>query len=224
LCGHIERDLNHHDIYLVRANNDGDTVWTRTFFNTGSSSAHDAMELPDGSLVICGGTNSYGAQESDYFLLKLSAAGDSLWMRLYGTSGVEQAPRLAGSAETGFILAGWTLVPGRRWDIYVVKTAPLLTVDPPTEEIVNHFQLYPAYPNPFNSVCTMVYTVPRPADVEFGVYDVTGRLVRRALLGQQGPGNHEWFLNGSGMATGTYFVRLSAGGPPVQTQKVLLVK
>jgi hypothetical protein len=223
LCCHRDLGRPRAEIYLLRVDGEGNPLWMRALDDGGNSGANDAVELADGNFIVAGLTSSYGAQQSDYFLLKLSATGDSLWMRLYGTSGVEQAPRLAGSAETGFILAGWTLVPGRRWDIYVVKTAPLLPVDPPPAEIVHRFRLYPAYPNPFNGGTTISFELDHDSDVVLAVFDVLGKEVATLWSGRQAAGRHWVVWNAESLPSGSYFCRLS-GDRTSQTSRLLLLK
>ncbi len=58
------------DFYLVRTNANGDTLWTREYGEAGREGAY-AMELTsDGGCILAGFTESYGARDSDFFVLK----------------------------------------------------------------------------------------------------------------------------------------------------------
>ncbi|NQS98018.1 MAG: T9SS type A sorting domain-containing protein [candidate division Zixibacteria bacterium] len=55
------------------------------------------------------------------------------------------------------------------------------------------------------------------------VYDIAGREVSRLFDGFQPAGKHQTTFDASGLPSGIYFVRLSAGNN-IQTQKIALVK
>lgn len=83
-------------------------------------------------------------------------------------------------------------------------------------------------PNPFNPVTTISYSVPgETADVDVSVYNVSGELVATLYRGPSAPGMHvaTWSgrdSRGRQVASGVYFVRLSAGGAVVTRKGVLL--
>jgi hypothetical protein len=85
------------------------------------------------------------------------------------------------------------------------------------------------YPNPFNPTTTIAFSLKRKGHVELVIYDVRGRVVKRLLCGERGPGFYtdlEWGgLNDHGqeVASGVYFYRLTAPGF-MQTRKMVLVK
>lgn len=73
------------------------------------------------------------------------------------------------------------------------------------------------YPNPFNPLTTVAFTLDRDAQAKLRVYDVRGRLVRRLLDSylSAGPRSVTWDGkddSGRLVASGTYFLRLEAGG------------
>ncbi|MEM1125961.1 MAG: M60 family metallopeptidase [Bacteroidota bacterium] len=85
-------------------------------------------------------------------------------------------------------------------------------------------QLEAAYPNPFNPVTTIRYELAETSPVRIQVVDVLGRQVAvLANEARQAPGLYQVRFDGSGLASGTYFVRMQAGSF-VQTQTVLLAK
>lgn len=79
------------------------------------------------------------------------------------------------------------------------------------------------YPNPFNPSTTFKFAVPEQTHVELAVYNTNGQLVTRLVNEVRMQGNHEVVWNAAGLASGTYFVRLSAAGF-TKTQKVMLLK
>jgi hypothetical protein len=100
------------------------------------------------------------------------------------------------------------------------------------------FSLMQNYPNPFNPRTLIKYTVGgnrgcQPAgglvgglgvsDVSLVVYDVLGRQVAVLVNERKTPGSYEVYFDGSGLASGMYIYRLSAG-TFVQARRMILVR
>jgi len=85
------------------------------------------------------------------------------------------------------------------------------------------FMLHQNFPNPFNPSTTIKYELPRSAVVNLSVYDLLGRMVSVLVNERREAGVHEVKFNGSNLASGVYFYRLTAGDF-VQTRKLLLVR
>ncbi len=79
------------------------------------------------------------------------------------------------------------------------------------------------YPNPFNPVGSIVYTLPEPADVNIRVFDILGRQVDVLVHGAQQPGTHTVTWNAESIASGMYFVRMEAGSH-VLIRKAVVMK
>ncbi len=84
------------------------------------------------------------------------------------------------------------------------------------------------YPNPFNPMTVIRFSVPVDQGVELAVYDVRGVRVRSLVSDVLTAGHHEatWMGrddNGRAVASGTYFYRLTSGGQSV-VGKMLLMK
>ena len=85
------------------------------------------------------------------------------------------------------------------------------------------FALYPNYPNPFNPVTNINFSLPENQRVNLGVYSVTGRLVESLLNEDRVSGFHSVQWNAGRHASGVYFYRLDAGANS-KTQKMILLK
>jgi hypothetical protein len=89
-------------------------------------------------------------------------------------------------------------------------------------------RLYLNQPNPFNPLTTIKYDVPVDGRVTLRVYDVRGALVRTLIDTDLPRGSHQatWDgrdASGRGMASGSYFARVEAGGR-VETVRMSLVR
>ena len=85
------------------------------------------------------------------------------------------------------------------------------------------FALYPNYPNPFNPVTNINFSLPENQKVNLGIYSVTGRLVESLLNEDRVSGFHSVQWNAGRHASGVYFYRLDAGANS-KTQKMILLK
>jgi Ca-activated chloride channel homolog len=95
------------------------------------------------------------------------------------------------------------------------------------------FVLHQNYPNPFNPSTTIRFELPTDGHVTLKIYDLSGRLVKTLLSGDQYAGAHTAVWDGSDdagrkVAAGVYFYQLeftdASGARQVLTQKMSLVK
>lgn len=85
------------------------------------------------------------------------------------------------------------------------------------------FSLLQNYPNPFNPSTRIQYTIARRQPTIVKVYDVLGREVATLVNEVKEPGTYAAVWNASGMASGVYFCRLTAGSFTA-TRKLVLMK
>ena len=98
---------------------------------------------------------------------------------------------------------------------------PLLTGIPDPPASGREIKL-DVYPNPFNPVTTITYSIPSAGSVTLSVYDVEGRLVE-TLVDEAWHERNEYQVQwGATRATGIYFVRLEAAGETRVVKAVLL--
>jgi chitinase len=71
------------------------------------------------------------------------------------------------------------------------------------------FMLYQNYPNPFNPSTTIKFDLPTSSQVTLSVYDVLGRQVSVLVNERRNAGVHEVKFDGSNLASGVYFCRVS---------------
>jgi len=88
--------------------------------------------------------------------------------------------------------------------------------------------LLPNVPNPFNPETLVRYALHEPGAVRVGIYNLSGRLVRELVHGEQPVGQYQVLWNGRDenghtVASGVYVLRLQTSGPPI-ARKLLLAK
>ena len=85
------------------------------------------------------------------------------------------------------------------------------------------FTLFPAFPNPFNSITSIEYALPYASEVTLSLYNLSGQRVETMVDGRMQAGAHRAILHAGDMASGLYFVKLEGVGKSL-TQKIMLVK
>ncbi len=98
-----------------------------------------------------------------------------------------------------------------------------VNLDDDEKMLPNRIILHPAYPNPFNPTTNMRFELPEGQLVDIGLYDVLGRRLSTVLTGYKSAGQHYITIRGQNLATGMYFVRLSAGRTTM-VQRIMLIK
>ena len=113
------------DFYLIRTDNNGDTLWTRAFGGGGGEVAFAARPTPDGGFVMCGATGSFGVGYSSMYVVKTDANGDTLWTTTYGGDRADMGYGIEVALDGGLVMVGATASYGAgEYDIYLVKTDP----------------------------------------------------------------------------------------------------
>jgi hypothetical protein len=112
-----------YDLWLLKTNADGDTLWTRTYGGSGEDKGYSVQQTSDGGYIIAGYTESFGAGYRDAYLVKTNDNGDTLWTRTYGESDEDYFNCVQQSSDGGYIVAGYTDSFGAgSYDVYLVKT------------------------------------------------------------------------------------------------------
>jgi hypothetical protein len=111
------------DVWLIKTNSDGDSLWTRTFGGSSYEGGHSVQQTVDGGYIIAGYTQSYGVGGYDVWLIKTNSDGDSLWTRTFGGSNYDGSHKIQQTADGGYIITGYTRSYGAgSIDVYLVKT------------------------------------------------------------------------------------------------------
>jgi hypothetical protein len=110
------------DLWLVRYNDVGDTLWTRKYGGAGAEICNDFKRTQDGGYVITGSTRSFGAGSADFYLVKTDSLGNLQWQKTYGGAKVDVAFSVVQTSDGGYILSGYSNSYSSSYDLLVIKT------------------------------------------------------------------------------------------------------
>jgi hypothetical protein len=91
------------------------------------------------------------------------------------------------------------------------------------DEVPAVFLLRQNYPNPFNPATNIVFSLPRADYVTLKVYNILGQKVATLVNEKKEAGTYQVQFDGTALASGVYFYRITAG-EFVETRKLVLVR
>jgi hypothetical protein len=106
-----------------------DSLWHRAFGDTLNDGAFSVIETHDGYYVTAGQMQVYNPDSAkiflDIYVLKLDAAGDTIWARRYGRDRIDGSRSVIEASDGNYVVTGYTDSgsPGD-YDIYVIKIDP----------------------------------------------------------------------------------------------------
>jgi hypothetical protein len=110
------------DVYVVKLDASGNLQWTKTIGGRDFEDGYSLIQTSDGGYAIAGDTYSFGAGETDVYVVKLDASGNLQWTKTIGGRDFEDGYSLIQTADGGYAIAGSTISFGAgETDVYVVK-------------------------------------------------------------------------------------------------------
>ena len=112
------------DVYLIKTDTLGDTLWTKTYGETDWDAAYSVQQTSDGGYITTGVTESFSNDIGDVYLIKTDSLGDTLWTRTYGGDSEDIGYSVQETTDGGYIIAGSTKSFGEGWEenVYLIKT------------------------------------------------------------------------------------------------------
>lgn len=96
------------DVYLIKTDKDGDTLWTRTYGGEDNDVGNSIVQTSDGCYIITGRTGSFDAKHRDIYLIKTDEKGDTLWTFIYGGKSNDGGYSVLETSDGGYVIAGIT--------------------------------------------------------------------------------------------------------------------
>jgi len=112
------------DFWLVKTDSYGNMEWNHTYGGAYGEVAQSLIVTSDGGFALAGHTDSFGAGQDDFWLVKTDMYGNLEWSQTYGGAGFgDYAYSLVETSDGGFALAGFTASFGVEFpDFWLVKT------------------------------------------------------------------------------------------------------
>jgi hypothetical protein len=89
--------------------------------------------------------------------------------------------------------------------------------------VAEGYVLDPVYPNPFNAILNVPFTLSEPMHVSIDLYSLTGRHVLTAVNREFTTGSYLYTIKTPDLSSGIYLIRTFFGGE-IHLQKAILLK
>ncbi len=214
------------DYGTIKYNSSGVQQWVRYYNGTGNSDdgAHSVTADGYGNVYVTGYSDGNGTTE-DYATIKYNSAGDSVWVARYTGPGNSNdgAFLITLDASQNVFVTGFSNGGLSGPDFLTVKYSQSTGISQISALITEQFCLFQNYPNPFNPNTIINYELRVTSYAKLVVYDIMGRELIALVNEKQSSGTYQVEFDGSGLPSGVYFYRLTAG-EFTETKRMMLIK
>ena len=112
--GDVTGNHGGYDSWIVKLTNAGAIDWEKSLGGTGADHAYSVRQTTDGGYIVAGYSNSHDGDVTgnhggdDYWVVKLTAAGDIDWQKSLGGSWNDNGMDARQTADGGYIVTGWS--------------------------------------------------------------------------------------------------------------------
>jgi hypothetical protein len=89
------------DIHITKIDQSGTIIWEKIFGSNESERAYDIIEMSNGDIVFGGSTRGFGAVDEDFYVIRLSSSGETIFQRIWGTQGSDEVYDMLEESNTG---------------------------------------------------------------------------------------------------------------------------
>ena len=208
------------DYWIIKLNANGNMQWQNTIGGYNADYAKQVLQTVDGEYIVAGFSDSpayadksVSSQQTDYWLVKLDAAGKVKWDKTIIAQGNDYCTSVQQAADSSYVLIGGSYSDKQYdktensygstdfWLLNVKLSVPLAIA-----EIENNKNDIRVYPNPAaNTISVEIKTLDHETIQNVSIIDIQGRVVvsnqTDRLLKQE--------MNISHLPSGIYNLRIS---------------
>ena len=202
------------DAWLIKTDLQGQEEWNRTFGGAGNEGVYPVLHTNDGGFIVAGWTESFGAGETDIWLIKTDAFGNGIWNNSLGGTGLDWGLGAQQTTMGTYFITGFQYKDENQGYDLMLIFGEVVEGSPPNPGgsiLPTSFNLYPPHPNPFNDQTVIAFDLPMATTLNLELYDLLGQRVSVVARGNYNAGTHRAFINAENLSSGVYFILLRAG-------------
>jgi len=217
------------DVYLLRIDSLGDTLWTKTYGGSEDDRAEEVQVTDDGGFILAGWTRSFGEGMEDIYLLRTDSLGDTLWTKTYGGLLGDGSRCLQLTPDGGYILAGHKRSSESLDDVWLIKMAPDYSFVKEENLRIKNYRLS-CNTIEFSNQMIIEYEVSKDNGIlDLEVYNILGMRVRAIVHEKKKAGRYleTWNMkddNGKEVSSGIYFLKLLTEDKDKLVRKFIIVR
>lgn len=218
------------DLWLLKTDGNGDTLWTRTYGGDSDEWAESFDFTEDSGYIITGAKRNFSVSFwMDVWVVRTDSHGDMIWTKTFGLPGDDAGYSVQKTFDNGYIIGGLLTSYESSQDGYLIKIAPenpTSVKEENSEILFDQFKLFQNYPNPFNPTTKIKYEIPNAFSnhfIQLKVYDVLGKEIATLVNENKSAGEYEATFDASELNSGVYFYQLKADNY-IKTKKMILLR
>jgi len=139
------------DVQVIKTDPVGNTIWNKTYGGHEKDTGKMIQPTTDGGYVVASISRSFGWINPNMWIIKLDAAGDTLWTRTYGGWNHEHCYSVRQTADGGYTAIGHSDTWSTNIEIMFLKLNQIgeLGTYVSTDDYAINNEIN-VYPNPFN--------------------------------------------------------------------------
>ncbi len=215
------------DYLTIKFNSSGVLQWAKTYdgYSVYNDNAQSIAVDNSGNVYV---TGSIGKpyNNSDIATVKYDSDGNEKWAVKY--QGPEDRNDYASSIcldnSGNPYITGYIYGPYTGFDFVTIKyTETPIGLHEILRDVPETFKLFENFPDPFNPVTKIKYSITIPVKIELIVYDILGNKTATLVNEEKPAGIYELEFDASLLPSGVYFYQLRAGSFS-DTKKMLLMR
>ena len=109
------------DFWLLKANSNGDSLWSRRYGGNNLDYCYAMRQTSDGGFILVGESSSF-AGDPDWWVVKTNSSGDTTWTRRFRTAYNERCQGVTQTSDGGYALVGWRADDTGYTGAWIIKT------------------------------------------------------------------------------------------------------
>ena len=217
VAGYTRYSIAANNVYLIKTDSVGDTLWTKQLIDTISGNATSVYQTSDGGYIVVGVIAVPPSNTGDIYLIKTDLNGDTIWTRQFGGNSPDLGFFVRQTNDGGYIVSG-TGALGSVYGAYIIKTDSMGIVSSGTgiAEVNNPF-VFDVYPNPSTGVFYVRVNGVASRNSSISVYNLGGHTIYSTMI----KNNATVQIDLSGLTGGLYAISLRSDNRTF-TRKIIL--
>ncbi|MCP4631678.1 MAG: T9SS type A sorting domain-containing protein [candidate division Zixibacteria bacterium] len=124
LCGDTRSISGDDDIYVIRIDSEGDTIWTFVYGDSLNDRSKSIIQTSDTCFVLTGYTNKSNLNDGDLIIIKLDQNGNTLWTKVYVGDKFKMGYSVIETDDNDLVIAGKYVDAAETHYVYLMRTEP----------------------------------------------------------------------------------------------------